>query len=356
MQWEKVAARELDLDWDVELVCPKTIDPFDVCIQLNPLHIKIFPKLLAAFIKGFSIRNRYYKRLTQLQDKYDIIILRYLPFEIHQYLFVRSARVPIYLVHHTLEIEELKTIKSSFSQVKLNLERLLGRKTIRAAAGIIGVTNEIRCYELERAKLKTKTSFIYPNGVFLGGKELIDHRKGRPEIIFVASEFYPWHGLDLLLNSIECSDSSFILHLVGRVPPEMHSAIEADARIIRHSNMNSEQISKLCETCWVGLSSFALDRKGMNEACTLKVREYLSMGLPVYSGHKDVFPSDFEYYKNGDCSIEDILSFAILMKQVEKYQIRESSTTYIEKRVLLQNLHAALEGNEQSQKHLHQDN
>ena len=39
--------------------------------------------------------------------------------------------------------------------------------------------------------------------------------------------------------------------------------------------------------CTVGFGTLALHRKGMEEACALKVREYLAMGLPVVLGNRD---------------------------------------------------------------------
>jgi len=43
----------------------------------------------------------------------------------------------------------------------------------------------------------------------------------------------------------------------------------------------------LLEQCDVGISTLAIDRKGLTEGAPLKTREYLLMGLPVIIGYQD---------------------------------------------------------------------
>jgi len=45
------------------------------------------------------------------------------------------------------------------------------------------------------------------------------------------------------------------------------------------------------------LGTFGLYRKGMDEACPLKVREYLACGLPVIGAYRDTdIPDEADYY------------------------------------------------------------
>ena len=81
----------------------------------------------------------------------------------------------------------------------------------------------------------------------------------------------------------------------------------------------------------------------MQEACTLKVREYLSLGLAVYTGHKDVFPEDFPYYKNSSVDISQIINFAMIMKKITREEIRNSAIPFLSKTNLLSNLYQNLE-------------
>src|SRR5690606_39054416 len=94
--------------------------------------------------------------------------------------------------------------------------------------------------------------------------------------------------------------------------------------------------------CCLGLSSFALDRKGMHEACTLKVREYLMMGLPVGAGHKEVFPEGFPYFFDAGVDVNALFSFAGRVGKVSRSLVSEAARPYIDKTVLLTGLVRAI--------------
>jgi len=94
----------------------------------------------------------------------------------------------------------------------------------------------------------------------------------------------------------------------------------------------------LSERAWVGLSSFALERQSMRQACTLKVREYLSRGVPVYAGYDDVFPEGFSAYRKGPASISLILSYAREMRHMGKVDIARQAESFISKSRLVEGL------------------
>ena len=80
----------------------------------------------------------------------------------------------------------------------------------------------------------------------------------------------------------------------------------------------------------------------MREACTLKVREYLMLGIPVYAGYTDVFPESFRFYKKGEADIEAILNFAHSQRISSRIEICVASHPYINKEILLEKLYDEL--------------
>ena len=75
-------------------------------------------------------------------------------------------------------------------------------------------------------------------------------------------------------------------------------------------------------------------RVGLTDGCTLKVREMLAMGLPVFSGHKDTaLPKDFPYYFSEGGNIEDIIKFSIKVANVTRQEVRDASFRYIDKSI-----------------------
>jgi hypothetical protein len=60
--------------------------------------------------------------------------------------------------------------------------------------------------------------------------------------------------------------------------------------------MTRREYEPLIAGCTAGIGTLALHRKGMDEACPLKVREYLAYGLPVILGCADAdIPKDADY-------------------------------------------------------------
>ena len=132
-------------------------------------------------------------------------------------------------------------------------------------------------------------------------------------------------------------------HLVGTIPLLLQTKISAEPKFKCHGRLTSKEIHSLAIQCSLGLSSFALDRKRMNEACALKVREYLALGLPVYGNYKESFSPDFPYYRQGEPTIEAILSFAQEISPVRRQKVKEESIPHIDKTLLLKRLYLSLQ-------------
>ena len=126
------------------------------------------------------------------------------------------------------------------------------------------------------------------------------------------------------------------LHIIGNISA---SSDHRDDRIVFHGVRDEQYIEEIASECDVGLSSFALFRKNMSEACPLKVRQYLAMGIPVYSGHVDSgLPPDFPYYKNGGLNLNALLNFAKYSRCFSREEVRSASSKYIDKKLLMKKL------------------
>lgn len=342
MKWENNAAKDLAIPWKTRMYCPKSsvADDEIICYDQNLDSVKITNIYLKA-IAWFRLRINYYQWLKNQESAYDIFVLRYYVHDPFQWWFVKNASIPVYFVHHTLEVPELALSGGLTGLLRSNLELLIGKHALREVTASIAVTEEILAYENKRISQK-KQGFIYPNGIAYDNFEMSDTRKNEvPELLFVAN-FAPWHGLDLLLNEIKNSTENFILHLVGDLMTNDLDDAEKDSRVIVHGKLTHTQITIISNKCWIGLSAFGLSRKKMLQACTLKTREYLMTGLPVYSDHYDIFPVDFPYYQKGALNLTQILEFARKMRSVEKKSVSSMSEPYINKKKLLKNLYSKL--------------
>ncbi len=340
MRWEHEAANELGIDWDVKLYCPKGWIGPECFIEESP-KVKAGDPDKGKPMDWIRFRYGYYRWLLSQIDNYEAFVLRYYVHDPFQLIFAQRCQKPIYFVHHTLEEPELRLPGNLVAKLRAFLDHITAVPTLRAAAGIIGVTEEIVNYEVARAGIVNAHTFVYPNGIKYNEEPVADKRGEIPELLFVAGGFAPWHGLDLLLDSIENSDAQFKLHLVGNVHEPNLSRAKMDSRITVHGRLASEEIRRLAETCWLGLSSFGLYRKNMTEACTLKVREYLMMGLPVYSGHKDVVNEQNVYITTGEADIDAILRVTTELNAPRK-EVAEASERSVCKKNLLSRLYSQI--------------
>lgn len=287
-------------------------------------------------------RKKAYNKIVDICDSYDAVMVRSTIADPLRCVAIDkiNTKSKVLSVHHTFELEEAKLDGGVKGRAKYAMEDFFGGKSLKKVDGIVAVTREIMNYEMDRAG--KKYGVVYPNGIlYKEGNLAHDRRGGVPEVLFMASNFRRWQGLDYILKSLkENEDVDVIIHIVGRVDSEIIANIEGDGRVVLHGVLEGNDIYHVLERCWVGLSSFNLQAKNMSEACTLKVRDYLSSGLPVYSGHKDAaLPYDFPYYRMGDPNIENILRFAYSVRDVSRKEISEAAKPFIDKRVLVRKLY-----------------
>lgn len=345
MQWEDEAAKSLGLKWDARLFVPMdtAYSASDCVVRFMGGHGRR-AGIFARVEFWFAFRKAYYAWLERQIKEYDLLLLRQSMSDPFRASFIARQKRPVLSVHHTLEIPELKGRGGVVGELRSVAEGIFGAKALKAAAGVIGVTGEIAAYERSRVVGFEKKSLVYPNGIISDNEFLLSdrEREGPVTIVFVASHFVPWHGLDLLLKDLRKYSGDFRLHLVGRVTEEDMRLIDGDSRVVVHGLLKSEQIKTITEMCDIGLASFALERKGMFEACTLKVREYLSRGVPVYAGHKDVFPADFRFYRQGLPYFSAIIDFAKECRLYSRREVAMAALPFIDKKALLKRLHEQL--------------
>ncbi|MBL4623537.1 MAG: hypothetical protein JKY42_00075 [Flavobacteriales bacterium] len=296
-------------------------------MQANIPKATYLPKRLINYL---SLKIQAYSWLLENQHRYDVILLRYSTGD--PFLLLNAKRLERFItVHHTLEHHEALAAAGIIGYLHSKFDQVAAPYILNKTIGIIAVTNEIRRYEIERTKYNN-TSTTSPNGiVILPSTHLVDKRTTKKvKIAFIASTFLPWHGLDIVLEQFKSSDLPVELEIIGQVSQALRID---DKRLTYHGTLDKEGISLVLNDVDIGLSCFALERKGMTEACTLKVREYLNNGIPVYANHDDsALPNDFPYYINQSFSLEHAYIMANKFKSLSRQQIRDASTKFIDKK------------------------
>lgn len=147
---------------------------------------------------------------------------------------------------------------------------------------MVTVTNELARLPIYM-KYK-KPICVIPNGIDLMKYEIIKNENDIGNIIklfFIGSPNLPWHGLDIIENIAE-KIKDFEFHIIGT-----NSKKENVKNLFYHGILNEDSYVYLLKNAHICIGTLALFRKKMNEACPLKVREYLARGFPVIIGYED---------------------------------------------------------------------
>jgi len=284
----------------------------------------------------------------RLSRQYDVLIMRHMTFDPFALMFspLINNRVS---VHHAKEVEELKLIRKGWRGKLASLvERCTGRVAVRNAKMILGVTEEIARYEAAM-RAPSKPIGIYPNGIEVDlVSQLSDERKSTEiHVAFLCGTFSAWHGLDKLIHAIDRQETdskacSLQIHLIGRLSNDDLSEISATSRRSQvfhaYGVMTSTQYMEILAKCDFGIGSLALERQGLTEAATLKIREMLAIGLPVYSGHKDMaLANDYAWGRVVDeVRADSLIEFGMAMKDMPREKVRHESARFIEKKSIME--------------------
>lgn len=264
--------------------------------------------------------NRYFYTRAQFAaiDKYiadnnntfDFYILRY-PFAGFSLLkLLKHQKGKILFEHNTNEREELKgVVKGNKKRIPFSfhpsvvayylesiffnsaIEKYLGPTALKYAAGGLAVTPEIA--EIEKRVYKDYKILVIPNGISPNTESSVTNRK-TPEVlkgVFLAGTYSYWNGIERIIDSFLKSNvqSKMQLYFVGKIEPHLKtkfSQSQHDSLQFREYIDKSELDGFLGEMHFA-IGTCAIHKKGLKEGAVLKVREYLSSGLPVVLGYED---------------------------------------------------------------------
>jgi len=205
--------------------------------------------------------------------------------------------------------------------------------------GLVCVTHELA---RQYAAFKKRTVVI-GNSVDLAQFPLLEPSQSeRPALVFLGSDLSQiWHGIDKIII-LATHLPEFDFSVIGSGCPENYLLKEQlPENITIHGYMSLDRYRHLFAKSDVGVATLALHRKSMDEACALKVRDYLAFGLPVILASEDtdfLEPAEFilqlpNTEKNIVPYIDDIRRFVYRWqhKRIDRKEIKRIDVTEKEK-------------------------
>lgn len=230
------------------------------------------------------------------QNDYDLILMRYPVSDLFLYRFMKrhSCHCRVIFEHNSIEENELRLRSHHSYWYKYFYwnEKWFGRAVRMRASALISVTREIQEWQSHLVGGEIPSVTI-SNGIDVSrikSKALkTDERKEVINLLFLAGSEAPWHGVDILLNSLEAYDGPQSVHcyVVGRIEPLLADRARLMKNVTLLGHQSDSDLDLLAEICDIGIGSLALFRNNMAEGCTLKVREYWARGLPFVIGYRD---------------------------------------------------------------------
>ncbi len=271
----------------------------DIDLKMHKFKSKLFMGFLGKFFHLVVLFYDQFKILNELFTRYDYVIFRYQPFNIlllFLLLFGKNSKRLIF-EFHTISGYSNKQFLNKLHSVYFKVFAACVRHRMQYCSG---VTNEVAYFH--HIALATDKFFVTPNRV--QKKTFSDKATSHEQCtaLMVASKYYEWNGLgdileNLQLNEYFIKEKNIKFIIVGDTLGK--SKNYTDLPFIEFVDFaDNTDLEFLYRSCSLTLAAFSLDKANLKEASTLKVRESLSYGIPVYSGHVDACFNDKPYYKN----------------------------------------------------------
>jgi glycosyltransferase involved in cell wall biosynthesis len=193
--------------------------------------------------------------------------------------------------------DDLQEYSLTLSAAKRFYHRMTRTRVLRQVRGLVAVTAELA----ERFSGFAKPAEVIGNSVEFAA---LPHLSAAPldggtRLIFVGNTGTPWHGLDRV-GDLAGVLPEFEFVIVGCTAEDYLRCanVPVAPRNFRLLGMMSQRdYLPLFGQALAAIGTMGLYRKHMQEACPLKVREYLAVGLPVIGAYQDTdIPPDADYF------------------------------------------------------------
>jgi hypothetical protein len=208
-----------------------------------------------------------------------------------------------------------------FTKKRLKYEKKYAPLLMKSIDLVVGVSNEIGAYY---ADIGGADKYVLSNGFDINSVEVIEQEiKYNSTIKFCLISGSPnyWNGCDRYIEAFKkySGNEKIELHLIGSFNPKYLTNLPP--HIVSHGMLSKEKLDEILPQMHVGLGSVGLHRVDLKEGNVLKVREYLSRGLPVIIGYQDTDlsfdePLDFVAYVSADEQAIELLPIITWLKEL----------------------------------------
>lgn len=170
-------------------------------------------------------------------------------------------------------------------------------------------------------KLLSRNNLLMGNGIdvesYAFNEVKSDRFRNFPvyEIVVIAN-LAPWHGIDLLIEALSRLEFKFHLHIVGDGPEKTNleslaKRYKLGSNISFYGKLSREEYLPILKNAHLGIGSLNWDIIDVKISSALKLREYVSAGLPVIFSSFDPDLSGERNCIQVKCNVESIFNALI---------------------------------------------
>lgn len=245
-------------------------------------NLDMSPKQKNSAIAKYSFYEKKLREIISDIDKFQptVVYARYL-----RYTPALNKLLRKYPVVFEINSDDVK--ESWLAGRSKGLFNVMTRhKTLGNASGLVFVTNELQ--KNKRFSKFNKESIVVSNGIEKLKKPKHPGKYKTPTCVFIGSPQQPWHGVEKILylaQKLPKTHFRFIGFTKEKIPNNFRKF--NNNNIFFHGYLDQRESNKIISKAHVGIGTLSLHVKEMEEACSLKVRQYVANGLPTILGYKD---------------------------------------------------------------------
>ena len=265
-------------------------------IQKPPSNRILSKPILWPVLYESQTRFRLNALLPRIQELIpDIIVMRDLPSNKSSLTFLKKLNsiCPLVLEINTdiqseLEMKADNSELGKWYSVEAKKEKAYKPKVFQSISAILPVTRELGVYATKLAR-QPLPSLVLSNGVQLNLEDEVGAFPDSTVIrgVFLAGTASVWNGVDRLIKSVKAYSGKQPLQIDVYGGEQMEDVNLDNVQIRFKESISADKVKDVLGNYHFGTSTLALFRKKMEEASTLKVREYLASGLPTVLAYSD---------------------------------------------------------------------
>ena len=286
------------------------------------------------------------KKLVNL-DKYDYIILRYPLMDFSSLAFSKQYGKKLITEHHGKYLGEIKSYRINFifKSLQYFMEKYFSTIFFKQVFMMIGISNDVITEEKSRTSFNGKI-FRHSNGIDPTNfsNRTIPLFENEFNILFMATNFAEWHGLDRLLLSLNEYTGTIKINilLVGEVNNKyLHTINIINSKdtvsIIQKGRISDKyELDNIYNSSHIAFNSIAMYRINMSESSTLKSKEYIIKHIPFVYAAPDpdlINVESFLYKIPNDDTIIDFNKIITFYKELDIEKMKKNFNILIKEKL-----------------------